>query len=149
MERTCYSFPNNHGLNGCNLFTIARASAATPPPASGLPKLLLSATHLVRLYLYNIPHSGYISPEVMASCLSVLTRLESLVIRFKSPPVSPYSPATLPPCSLNSGSYFCFPSGQPVINDHHNISRPHDYYGANYDNAWPVYMQSYDQSSTF
>ena len=51
----------------------------------GLPKLLLSATHLVRLYLYSIPHSGYISPEAMASCLSVLTRLESLVIRFESP----------------------------------------------------------------
>ena len=55
----------------------------------GLPKLLSSATHLVRLYLYRIPHSGYISPEEMASCLSVLTRLESLVIRFESPQCRP------------------------------------------------------------
>ena len=55
----------------------------------GLPKLLLSATHLVRLYLYRIPHSGYISPKEMASCLSVLTRLESLVIRFESPRCRP------------------------------------------------------------
>ena len=51
----------------------------------GLPKLLLSATHLVRLELWGIPHSGYFSPEAMVICLSVLTRLETLVIGFKSP----------------------------------------------------------------
>ena len=55
----------------------------------GLPKLLSSATYLVRLYLYSIPHSGYISPEAMASCLPVLTRLETLVIRFESPKSRP------------------------------------------------------------
>ena len=31
-------------------------------PFPGLPKLLLSATHLVTLWLFKIPHSGYISP---------------------------------------------------------------------------------------
>ena len=31
----------------------------------GLPKLLLSATHLVKLDLANIPQSGYISPEAI------------------------------------------------------------------------------------
>ena len=36
--------------------------------AQTLPKLLLSATHLVRLYLCDIPH--YISLEAMATCLS-------------------------------------------------------------------------------
>jgi hypothetical protein len=51
---------------------------------SGLPQLLLSATHLVRLYLWEIPCSGYISPEVMVTSPSVLTRLESLVIEFGS-----------------------------------------------------------------
>ena len=51
----------------------------------GLPKSLLSATHLVRLSLSRIPHSGYFSPEAMVTCLSVLTRLERLVIGFKSP----------------------------------------------------------------
>jgi hypothetical protein len=54
-------------------------------PFPGLPKLLLSATHLVDLSLRNIPHSGYISPEAMVTCLSVLTRLESLHIGFRSP----------------------------------------------------------------
>jgi hypothetical protein len=51
----------------------------------GLPKLLLSATHLVHLTLRNIPPSGYISPEAMVTSLSVLTRLEKLDIGFVSP----------------------------------------------------------------
>jgi hypothetical protein len=34
-------------------------------PFPGLPKLLLSATHLVELWLSNIPHSGYISPKAI------------------------------------------------------------------------------------
>jgi hypothetical protein len=50
----------------------------------GLPKLLLSATHLVHLSLERIPDSGYFSPEAMVTALSALTRLESLVIRFES-----------------------------------------------------------------
>jgi hypothetical protein len=54
-------------------------------PFPGLPTLLLSATHLVHLYLYRIPHSGYISPDVIVTGLSVLTRLEGLVVYFVSP----------------------------------------------------------------
>jgi hypothetical protein len=62
-----------------------------------LPKLLLSATHLVHLSLANIPHSGYISPEVMATCLSVLTRLETLVIHFSDPRSHPDQESRRPP----------------------------------------------------
>ena len=51
----------------------------------GLPRLLLSATHLVSLHLYHIPHSGYFSPEAMVTGLSALTSLELLGIEFKSP----------------------------------------------------------------
>jgi hypothetical protein len=54
-------------------------------PFPALPKLLLSATDLVALGLWNIPHSGYISPEAMVTGLSALTRLEQLTIRFLSP----------------------------------------------------------------
>ena len=54
----------------------------------GLPNLLLSTTHLVKLYL-DISRSGYISPEAMATCLSVLTSLEKLYIRFNSAQISP------------------------------------------------------------
>jgi hypothetical protein len=49
-----------------------------------LPKLLLSATGLVRLRLKDIPSSGYISPEAMADCLSSVTRLKELQIGFQS-----------------------------------------------------------------
>jgi hypothetical protein len=50
-----------------------------------LPKLLLSATRLVRVDLWNIPHLGYISPEAVITSLSGLTRLEKLGIGFESP----------------------------------------------------------------
>src|SRR5713101_7772703 len=54
-------------------------------PFPGLPKLLLSATHMVKLHLFFIPRSGYISPEVMATSLSALTSLESLCLHFRHP----------------------------------------------------------------
>ncbi len=52
-------------------------------PFPGLPKLLLSATHLVYLSLIRIPHSGYISPDAMAALLSVLSSLEKLFLQFQ------------------------------------------------------------------
>jgi hypothetical protein len=57
-------------------------------PFPGLPKLHFSST-LVSLRLLTIPHSGYISPEAMVNCLSVLTSLESLRLEFQSPLSSP------------------------------------------------------------
>ena len=50
----------------------------------GLPKLLLTATHLVDLYLLDIPDFGYISPEAMINCLSVMTSLGNLFLGFSS-----------------------------------------------------------------
>ena len=58
-------------------------------PFPGLPTLLLSATHLVHLDLWRIPHSGYISPQAMVTCLSALTSLKSLAIKFESPQSRP------------------------------------------------------------
>jgi hypothetical protein len=63
----------------------------------GLPKLLLSTTHLVDLYLRRIPHSGYFSPEAMVAVLSVLTRLEGLYIGFESPRSRPDLRSRHPP----------------------------------------------------
>ena len=64
----------------------------------GLPKLLLSATHLVHLILYGIPHSGYISPRAIAALLSALFSLERLFLEFRSPQSRPYrEPQGLPP----------------------------------------------------
>ena len=54
-------------------------------PFPGLPKLLLSAPHLVDLSLMNIPHSGYFSPEAMVTALSMLTSLKRLFLEFESP----------------------------------------------------------------
>ncbi|KAI0264790.1 hypothetical protein BGY98DRAFT_1103332 [Russula aff. rugulosa BPL654] len=66
-------------------------------PFPGLPKLLISAAHLTNLQLCEISHSGYISPEAMASCFSVLTRLEILFLEFKSPESFPFRKDRPPP----------------------------------------------------
>ena len=68
---------------------------AIPFPA--LPKLLFSATHLVNLWLLNIPHSGYISPEAMAACLSMLTNLKAFRLEFESPQSCPGQETRFPP----------------------------------------------------
>jgi len=51
----------------------------------GIWKLLLTTNHLVTLHLWDIPHSMYILPEGMATCLSTMPSLESLSIGFQSP----------------------------------------------------------------
>jgi hypothetical protein len=51
-----------------------------------LPKLFLSASDLVELHLRNVPPSGYISPEGLATSLSALTKLKSLSLTHGSPP---------------------------------------------------------------
>ncbi len=71
-------------------------------PFPGLPKLLLSATHLVDLHLYNIPHSGYISPDAMATVLSVLPSLRLLSLRFQSHQSRPDWESRRPPLSKRS-----------------------------------------------
>ena len=65
-------------------------------PFPALPKILLSATDLVRLSLRNIPHSGYISPEAFVTGLAALANLESLVIGFESPLSRPDRRSPLP-----------------------------------------------------
>src|SRR6267142_696739 len=55
-----------------------------------LPRLLLSAVGLVSLLLDKIPqNTGYISPDVMATSLSTLTRLKFLRIDFRPPALLP------------------------------------------------------------
>ena len=67
-------------------------------PFPGLPKLLLSATHLVTLRYLNIPHSGYISPEAIVAVLSTLTSLDHLTLEFESPQSRPdWANRHLPP----------------------------------------------------
>ena len=58
-------------------------------PFPGLPNLLLSANHLIYIYLLNIPHSGYISPQAIVALLPALSSLEILALGFRSPQSRP------------------------------------------------------------
>ena len=62
-----------------------------------LRNLLSSATNLVTLCLIDIPHSAYISPEAMVTCLLTLIRLEVLHIEFESPRSRPLRVGRHPP----------------------------------------------------
>jgi hypothetical protein len=53
-------------------------------PFPTLPSLLASAKDLRELHLYNIPKSGYISPEALVAGLAASTSLWSFYIGFKS-----------------------------------------------------------------
>jgi hypothetical protein len=66
-------------------------------PFPALPKFLLSATDLVRLTLWDIPHSGYISPAAIVTGLAVSANLESLTIAFESPLSRPSMESRHPP----------------------------------------------------
>jgi hypothetical protein len=66
-------------------------------PFPGLPRLHLSALHLVKLDFSNIPHSGYISPEAIVALLSVLSSLEQLCLGFRSPQSRPDWESRRPP----------------------------------------------------
>jgi len=66
-------------------------------PFPGLPKLLFSATGLVHLELHNIPHSGYVLPETIATCISTSTGLKRLVLKFESPQSRPARQSRRPP----------------------------------------------------
>jgi hypothetical protein len=68
----------------------------------GLPKLLSSATHLVTLWLENIPHSGYISPEAIVALISVSSSLRALSLGFQSPQSRPEWETRRPPPSTRS-----------------------------------------------
>jgi hypothetical protein len=65
-------------------------------PIPAVRSLLLSASDLVHLYLWHLPHSGYISPASMVTCLSSLNRLKSLCLGFQSPRSRPDQPSPPP-----------------------------------------------------
>ena len=54
-------------------------------PFPTFPNFVLSSTRIQYLSLDDIPDSGYISPEVMATCLTALPNLRHLSIGFRSP----------------------------------------------------------------
>jgi hypothetical protein len=74
----------------------------TRVPFPGLPKLLISAADLVHLELHDIPHSGYILPETIATCISTSTGLNSLVLKFESLRSRPVRESRRPPPQTRS-----------------------------------------------
>ena len=66
-------------------------------PYPSIGTLLSSTTNLVRLTLWNIPHSGYIAPETIVPFLSMLLRLESLGIGIKHPRLRAHGESRHPP----------------------------------------------------
>jgi F-box-like len=68
-------------------------------PFPALPKLLPFFHDLVRVQLKKIPHTGYISPEAMATALSTSAKLEIFHIGFESPASRP-DPTNRPPSSF-------------------------------------------------
>ncbi|KAH9972674.1 hypothetical protein BJV74DRAFT_864879 [Russula compacta] len=66
-------------------------------PFPALPNLLFSARDLVILSLERVPPSGYISPEVMVTCLSGMTGLKILKLHFKFPTPRSRPDRTSPP----------------------------------------------------
>ena len=87
----------------------------------GLPKLLLSATRLVHLTLYDIPHSGYISPEAMLAALSTLATLESLSLGFLSsqpfPDLADRPPLSQTRSALPVLTYFWYQGASGYLDD--------------------------------
>jgi hypothetical protein len=71
-------------LGGCAPRLRELSLDGIPSPAIG--KLLSSANELVSIRLWNIPHSGYISPGEMVKSLSALTKLKTFYLGFRSPP---------------------------------------------------------------
>jgi len=65
-------------------------------PFPSISKLLLSANGLIKLSLLDIPDSGFFSPDSMGTALTVMTRLESLEIRLRSPRFFPGPPSPPP-----------------------------------------------------
>ena len=61
------------------LRTLALVGVSFP----ALPNLLLSASDLIHLDLWDIPNSAYLPPDAMVVCLSILTRLKTLYLGFR------------------------------------------------------------------
>jgi len=88
-------------------------------PSPALPTLLLSTSDLVKLDLFDIPPTGYISPEAMVASLVALPKLETFVIGFQLATSRPVR-IPLPPTTrtvLPSLTYFRFKGASEYLED--------------------------------
>ena len=79
-------------------------------PFPSFPKFIFRFSHIVHLHLDDIPNAGYISPEVMVTCLAALPDLKNVSIGFRSPPshLLQLSPPRLARATLPSLTYLQF-----------------------------------------
>jgi hypothetical protein len=81
-------------------------------PFSAVQKLLESASDLVHLSLCHLPVYEYVSPEEIATCLSSMTKLESMALELRHPRYYPRSegerPSPLPRTVLPALTRFGF-----------------------------------------
>ena len=90
-------------------------------PFLALPTLLLSATDLVHLRIWDVPNSGFIPPNAIATCLPVMAKLERFHLGFRSPrpPPSPASqqPPPLTRTTLPALNQFYFRGNSEYLDD--------------------------------
>ena len=90
-------------------------------PYPSIGNLLSSTTNLVRLSLRHIPHSGYIPPETIVHCLSMLPRLKSLLIGFQHPRSRAHRASRHPPPLTRAVcpnlTYFAFHGDSEYLED--------------------------------
>ena len=88
-------------------------------PYPALPALLLSATDLVKLDLFDIPTTGYISPEAMVASLATLPKLETFIMGFRlaTPRPDQIHPPPLTRTVLPALTYFRFKGASEYLED--------------------------------
>jgi len=78
---------------------------------------VVSAIHLTKLWLQRIPHAGYISPEMMVTCLAVLPNLEELSIGFQYPRAPQINSPPPTRTVLPTVTYFAFKGVSEYLED--------------------------------
>jgi hypothetical protein len=104
-------------LGGCAPRLQEITLSGIPSPA--LPTLLWSTSDLVKLDLFDIPPTGYISPEAMVASLAALPKLETFVIGFQLGTSRPVR-ISRPPATrtvLPSLTYFRFKGASEYLED--------------------------------
>ena len=90
-------------------------------PYPSIGKLLSSTTNLVTLTLSNIPHSGYIAPEAIVPCLSVLANLGFLHLGFRHPRSRAHQTSRHPPpltrVAFHNLTFFLFKGDAEYLED--------------------------------
>jgi len=88
-------------------------------PYPSIGNLLSSTTNLVQLSLRHIPYGGYLAPETIVPCLSMLPRLKSFFLGFQYPRSRVHRASRHPPPLTRAQSHlFPLPRQYRVLRGH-------------------------------